>query len=100
MLSRNNSQIICDMNVVRFFKLVEANNLTVEGWKAGDGYYCEDDKNNKHEIKTYREYFNFHDLEAVFSNHSMFSEVGLGKNQEIQTKPDFRESLSASQLWA
>ena len=88
------------MNVVRFFKLVEANNLTVEGWRAGDGYFCEDDKNDKHEIKTYREYFHFHDLEAVFTNHSMFSEVRLGKSQEIIRKHDFRVSLLASPLWA
>ena len=63
------------MNVVRFFSLVEANNLTVEGWKDGNGYFCEDDKDKKHEIKTYREYFQFHDLEAVFKTHSLFSEV-------------------------
>ena len=63
------------MNVVRFVSLVEAINLTVEGWKDGNGYFCEDDKDNKHEIKTYREYFQFHDLEAVFKSHSLFSEV-------------------------
>ena len=63
------------MNVVRFVSLVEAINLTVEGWKDGNGYFCEDDKDNKHEIKTYREYFQFHDLEAVFRPHSLFSEV-------------------------
>ena len=72
---RNNSQIICDKNVVRFFSLVTNNILTVEGWMDGNGYFCEDDKDNKHEIKTYREYFHFHDLESVFKSHSLFSQV-------------------------
>ena len=86
MKCRNNSQIICDINVVRFFSLVEANNLTVEGWKNGDGYFCEYDKTNKHEIKTYREYFQFHDLEAVFKTHSLFSEVKVRKQSANYNK--------------
>ena len=78
------------MNVVRFFSLAEANNITIEGWMDGDGYFCEYDKDNKHEIKTYREYFQFHDLEAVFRAHSLFSEVKLENNKAIITNHNFK----------
>ena len=45
---------------------------------------------NKHEIKTYREYFQFHDLEAVFRSHSLFSEVKIENNQKIITNHNFK----------
>ena len=78
------------MNVVRFVSLVEANNLTVEGWMDGEGYFCEYDKDSKHEIKTYREYFHFHDLEAIFKSHSLFSEVKVGSSLIILIKHHFK----------
>ena len=71
-----NSQIICDLNVVRFVSWAsDRDNLTIEGWNGGDGYSCEYDKYDKHEIKTFREYFEFHDLEPVMGTHTLFSEV-------------------------
>lgn len=49
--------------------------MTIEGWDNGEGYLCEHDKDDKHEIKTFKEYFEFHDLEPVYGTHFFFTEV-------------------------
>ena len=38
-------------------------NLTVEGWDDGHGYHCEDDK--YHVLKTFKEYYDNHDMVPV-----------------------------------
>ena len=71
------------MEVVKFFDWAQdrilQGNLTIEGWKNGSGYLCEQDRN--HEIKTFKEYYDFHDLEAIpgskIDAQSIFSEVEL-----------------------